>query len=194
MTSEEIHSSLDKMLENPKAKTFLNHLVRSYVPITNVEKVFDRPTGDFKCVLTKDTLFSIQDIFEGIQTDEFKANFMSNLKSMFDENVDKTSPMAKLIGEKKMGVTGKDTTTFMSYSAFQDFYNWVITKSLKGDKHINWLLGSIRRSTFIKRAENIDDVELQNKINKVNKKSTSTFTLGEASDVLSNLKKKLDGE
>jgi len=195
MTQEEIHSILDKMLENPKSKTFINHLVRAYMPITNIQEVMDQPKGDFKCVITKDSLFSAQDIFEGIQTEEFKANFMNNLKSMFDEKADKTSPIAKLVGEKNMGVTGKDTTTFMSYLAFQEFYNWVITKSLKGDKHINWLLGSIKRSSFIERAENIQDVDVQNKIvNMKKKKPVTTFTLGDASDILSKLKKQMDSD
>ena len=143
MTQEQIHASLDKMLANPKSKNFLNHLVRSYLPITNVEKVWETPEKDFKCVITRDQLFSAADILKGIQTEEFKVDFMNHLKSIFSE--DKVeSPMAKLIGEKKMGVTGKDTTTYMSYPAFQEFYNWVITKTLKGDKHINWLLGSIK--------------------------------------------------
>jgi hypothetical protein len=56
MTTEEIHSSLDKMLENPKAKNFLNHLVRAYMPISNVEKVIDKPEGEFKCAISKDDL------------------------------------------------------------------------------------------------------------------------------------------
>ncbi len=30
MTKEQIETSLDAMLENPKAKTFLNHLVRAF--------------------------------------------------------------------------------------------------------------------------------------------------------------------
>jgi hypothetical protein len=47
MSQEKIHASLDAMLENPKAKTFLNHLIRSYMPITNVEKVWDTPKSNF---------------------------------------------------------------------------------------------------------------------------------------------------
>ena len=39
MTKEEIHNILDKMLTEQKSRNFLNHLVRSYCPITNVEKV-----------------------------------------------------------------------------------------------------------------------------------------------------------
>lgn len=194
MTQEQIHASLETMLANPKSKNFLNHLVRAYMPITNVTKVMDTPTGDFKCVITRDKLVSVQQILEGMETEEFKADLMTSLKNMFDEKADKTTPMAKLIGERKLGVTGKDTTTFMSYPAFQEFYNWVITKSLKGDKHINWLLGSIRRAAFIERAEKIGDSDVQQKVQNYKKKgqTSATFTLADSSDVLSKLKAQLE--
>jgi len=195
MTQEQIHASLDKMLANPKSRNFLNHLVRAYIPISNVEKVWDTPEKDFKCVITRDQLFSAADILKGIQTEEFKVDFMNHLKTIFSEEKVE-SPMAKLIGEKKMGVTGKDTTTYMSYPVFQEFYNWVITKSLNGDKHINWLLGSIRRTSFMERAEKIQDVGVQKKVEDFKKTtgSSSSYTLGDASDVLAKLKAKLENK
>lgn len=195
MNQEQIHASLDKMLANTKSRNFLNHLVRAYMPISNVEKVWDTPEKDFKCVITREQLFSVGDIMKGIQTEEFKADFMTHLKSIFSE--DKVeSPIAKLIGENKMGVTGKDTTTYMSYPVFHEFYNWVITKSLKGDKHINWLLGSIRRASFMERAEKIQDAGVQKKVENLKKVATSnsSYTLGDASDVLSKLKAKLENK
>jgi hypothetical protein len=194
MTTEEIHSSLDKMLENPKAKNFLNHLVRAYMPISNVEKVMDKPEGEFKCALSKDDLISVNEILEGIQTEEFKNDLMKSMKTMFDDNADKTTAMAKLIGEKKLGVSGKGTTTYMSVPVAQEFFNWVITKSLKGDKHINWLLGNIRRESFVKRAKNITDDKVQSTVSKLEKKAdrTATFTLGDANGMLAQLKAKME--
>jgi hypothetical protein len=196
MTTEEIHSSLDKMLENPKAKNFLNHLVRAYMPISNVEKVIDKPEGEFKCALSKDDLISVQEILEGIQTEQFKSDLMKSMKTMFDDNADKTTAMAKLIGEKKLGVTGKGTTTYMSVPVAQEFFNWVITKSLKGDKHINWLLGNIRRESFVKRAQNITDDKVQSTVKKLEKRAdrTATFTLGDTNGVLAQLKAKLENK
>lgn len=192
MTSEQIHASLDNMLANPKTKNFINHLVRSYIPATKIEKVLEAPKGDFKCVITKEPLISVQGIFEGMNTEDFKNDFMDHLKSMFAEERVET-PMSKLLGEKKLAFTGKDTTTFMSYTAAQEFYNWVITKSLKGDKHINWLLGSVNRNTFMKRAASIDDQDVQKKVAKQKKTSgASTYSLGEASDILSKLKAKME--
>lgn len=194
MTQEQIHASLDNMLANPKSRNFLNHLVRAYMPVSNVEKVWETPAKDFNCVITKEPLFSTQDILKGIQSDEFQTAFMNNLKSMFDESIELKSPIAAVIGDRKMAVTGKDTTTFMSVQAFQTFCDWVITKSLKGDKHINWLIGGINRNSFMKRAANIQDEEVQNKVKKNNaaKDRTATYTLGDASEALLKLKQQLE--
>lgn len=194
MSQEQIFASLDEMLANPKSRNFLNHLVRSYVPFTKVEKVWDRPKGDFKCVITRESLFSTQDILEGIQSEEFKKNFMESLKLAFDESTDKTSAVAKLVGDKKMGVSGEGTTTYMSYETFQHFYDWVITKSLKGDKHINWLLSSLRRDVFVNRAKSINDSDVQKQVNKMApaSKKQATYTLGDASGALLKLKEQLE--
>lgn len=191
MTQQEIHAHLDGMLANPKTKNFLNHLVRAYFPITNVDKVWEKPKGLFKCVITGDELFSVQDILQGIQTEEFKKDFMDNLKSVFSDEPKTEHPIAKLIGERKMGVTGTNTTTFMSYPTMQEFYNWVITKSLKNDKHINWLLRSIKKSSIIERAEGIEDAEVQQKVQELKKKAneSATYTLGET-DAFKKLKEK----
>lgn len=193
MNQEEIFSTLDEMLTNPKSRNFLNHLVRSYVPFTRVTKVWDKPKGDFKCVITKQSLFSTQDILEGIHTEEFKKEFLDTLKIAFDETTEKTSVVAKLVGDRKMGVTGEGTTTFMSYEAFQHFYDWVITKSLKGDKHMNWLLSNVKREVFALRAKTINDSEVQKQADKIAPpRKQATYTLGDASGALLDLKKQLE--
>jgi hypothetical protein len=194
MNQEQIFASLDEMLANPKSKNFLNHLIRSYVPLNKVQKVLDRPKGDFKCVITRESLFSTQDILEGIQSEDFKKNFMDSLKLAFDESTDKTSAVAKLVGDKKMGVFGEGTTTYMSYESFQHFYDWVITKYLKGDKHINWLLSSFTRDVFVNRAKSINDSDVQKQVNKMEpiSKKQATYTLGDASSALLKLKEQLE--
>ena len=194
MTTEQIHASLDEMLTNPKSKNFLNHLVRAYMPVSNVDKVWDQPKGDFKCVLTRTPLISVGEVMQGMQTEEYKADFMKGLKGLLDENTKYENPVVKLLGDKTLGLTGKDTTTFMSFSAYQGFMDWVITKALKGDKHINWLLGSIRRDSFIGRAEGIQDETVQKKVQQIakQKQTSTTYSMGDASDVLAKLKAKME--
>jgi hypothetical protein len=193
MNKQEIFAKLDGMLADSKKRNFLNHLVRSYVPISKVEKVFDKPKGPFVCVLTNTKLFSIQDIFEGTQTEEFKKDFFDSLKLALDDKTPSITPMKKLIGERKLGVSGEKTTTFMSLDVFQEFFDWVITKSLSGDKHINWLLGDIRRESFLERAKQIGDENVQNRVKKLEpKKRGATYSLGDASEALLKLKEQLE--
>jgi hypothetical protein len=195
MTNEQIFKTLDEMLTNPKKRNFLNHLVRSYMPITNVRKV-DITPKTFKCVLTNANLFSINDVLEGIETEQFKIDFMSSLKSIFDENAPKINPYINIVKGKELGVTGKETTTFMSYSAFQVFFDWVITKSLQNDKHINWLLGSIRRESFVNRAEGLNNPELKDTIKKIKRDNnvfkTTSYSLGDVNDALLKLKAQME--
>lgn len=193
MNKDEIFSKLDAMLADSKKRNFLNHLVRSYVPISKVERVFDKPKGPFNCVLTNVQLFSLQDVLEGTQTEEFKKDLFDSLKLALDEKNPSITPIKKLIGDKKLGVSGENTTTFMSLESFQSFFDWVITKSLNGDKHISWLLGAIRRESFLERAKEFGDENLQTKVKKIEpKKRGATYSLGDASDALLKLKENLE--
>jgi Zn-dependent M16 (insulinase) family peptidase len=195
MTQEQIHASLDKMLENPKAKTFLNHLVRAYMTITNLVIVMEKPKNDFKCVLTRETLLSVKDI-KNLLDEKEGAFFNDNLKKALDNKNEKDA-VEKLLDGKKLGVTGKETTTFMTYPAWQSFVDWVLTKALNGDKHINWLLGGIRRASFIERAESINDAGVQRKVDNFKnngKPKVATFSLSDSTDVLSKLKAELEAK
>ena len=192
MTKEEVYASLDKMLENNKSRNFFNHLIRAYIPTSNINKVFDKPEGDFKCAISTDTLISTQEILEGIHTEEFKSDMMTSLKTIFDDKADKTTPMAKLIGEKKLGVTGKDTTTFLSAQVAKDLVDWVTTKILIGDKHINWLMGSINQASFGRKVKSSNTS--QKKVEKTIEKNdrTAKFQLGDTNGALAALKAKFE--
>lgn len=193
MTSEEIKTELDRLYADKKARNFFNHLVRAYFPVNKVEKVFMKPRGPFNCVISKEKLISTSEIIEGINSNVFQSDFHNHLKSMFDAATSAEHPMTKLIGDRKMAVSSEDTNTNMAFSTFQVFYDWVVTKMLTGDKHINWLLKDITRSSFMDRASTINDPVLQKKVKNVQKSETkvATFALGEF-DALKELKAKLD--
>jgi hypothetical protein len=152
MTTEEINASLDSMLANSKSKPFLNHLIKSYFPSTNVARLLEAPKGDFKCVLTRVSLESA--------------------KELSDEN--------------KLGVTGKATTRFMSNSAYKVFEAWVLDKAKSGDKHIHWLLKTIKGDKP-KPTNN-------NEAPKAPVFKQATFTLSDGNDFLSKLKAKLESD
>lgn len=194
MTSEQINNKLDELYENKKARTFFNHLVRAYFPVNKVEKVFTKPRGPFRCVLTNEQLISTSELLAGIHTKEFNSDLNEHLKTMFNTSSNSEHPMTKLIGNRKLGVTSEDTTTNMAFSTFQVFYDWIVTRMLKGDKHINWLLKDITRSDFLDRAKNINDPDVQNKIKGIKpviQSKQATFTLGDLT-ALQELKKRMD--
>jgi hypothetical protein len=165
------------------------------MPESNVKKVLTTPSNlaDFKCVLTREPLISVDDIVSITRTPEFQEKLKNSSAYSVDE---KTGEALRIVTDgRKSGVTGKDTTTFMSDTAYQIFADWIVLKALNSDKHINWLLASIRRSTLIKRAENIQDVTVQRKVDNfknAGKQKGATFTLADSSDVLLKLKASLE--
>jgi len=196
MTSEQISKKLDELYNNKKSRTFFNHLVRAYFPVSKVEKVFTKPRGPFKCVITNENLISTEEILIGITTKQFEEDFHGHLKTMFDASTEAEHPMTKLIGDRKMGISSEGTNTNMAFSTFQIFYDWVVTKMLMGDKHINWLLKDISRNDFMDRAQTIKNPFLQKKVKNVKKIKTpqATYTLGDAGGALQALKAKMEGK
>jgi hypothetical protein len=196
MLNEKIVASLNAMLENPKAKPFLNHLVKSYVPLKKVVKVMDSPTEKFKCVISTESLCSVSDVMNSLESEEYKDLFFKNLKNFLSDKDTDRDAITNLLNGKKLGVTGTDTTTYMSLPAFFVFYDWVITKSLTGDKHINWLLGGIRHQAFLERAEKIANKEVQTKVSKMKKSDSGTksasYTLADVNNGLAALKAKME--
>jgi hypothetical protein len=196
MTTTEINTKLEELYADKKARNFFNHLVRGYFPVNKVEKVFTKPRGPFKCVITNEVLISTSEILAGIHTKEFEDDFQGHLKTMFDATTSAEHPMTKLIGDRKMAVSTEDTNTHMAFSTFQVFYDFIVTKMLMGDKHINWLLKDITRDSFMGRAETIQNPLLQKKVKNVKKTQTknATFTLGDAGGALQALKAKMEGK
>jgi hypothetical protein len=143
MTTEQINKSLDDLLTNPKSKNFLTHLIKSYFPVTKITRVSEKPRGQFICVLTRNKLIS----FNEVLAEAFSQTYKDDLK-IFWENItknfiDKESPISEILHNKNVGITGKDTETFMSYGAYLGFLDWLENKINSSDKHINWVVRSI---------------------------------------------------
>ena len=185
MILEDINKKIEELYADKKAKNFFNHLVRAYIPPTKVSGVLEKPkTVELRCVITKELSISIAEILEGIETEEAKKEFKDNLKS----------PLQELTGDKHLAVTVTDTRTCMSQPAYQAFYEWVITKMLSGDKHINWLLKDVRKDLMHKDVKKIDNPKVKKALNKIKRSKPpkpATFTLGDLS-VLQEIKNKME--
>lgn len=196
MSREDIFKELDKIYDNKKARNFLNHVIRAYFPNSKVEKVFVKPKGTFKCVIAKDKLVSVNQILTGVQSEEFKNDFFSYMHNMFNTNIDVPTPIEKLIDGRHLAVQGSNTNTYMSAQTYVVFYDWVLTKFMKGDKHIGWLLKDINMNNFMDRAETLDDDEVRKVVKKKRKKedgNRATFALGDLSS-LQELKNKMNNK
>lgn len=185
MSKENIIKQLDSLLENKNSRGFLNHLVKSYLPVNNVDKVFIKPKGSFRCSLSKSQLISVNEVLEGMQTEEYKENFMKYLHTMLNPDVEVETPVATLLNGRMLAVQGAKTDTFMALPTYHVFQEWIVDKMLKGDKHINWLMRS--NSPFGKKKS-----KKGKKKEPVVKEVRATYSLGDLSE-LQKLKEKLKG-
>lgn len=196
MQTEKIHKKLDKLFEDEKSRNFINHLVRSYLPIGKADKVWEKPKGKFRCVLTNTPLISIGELMDGMNSEEYKQDFLSHLKTFTSEEKNTEHPIKKFLNGRVIGFSSEKTDTAMCQEAYQAFYDWVITKMLTGDKHINWLVNSMKRNSFIDRAEELaTDDESKAALKRIKKSSKNgkkaTTKLGDL-DALQQLKNKME--
>lgn len=151
MSRENIMKELDDLLENKASRGFLNHLVKAYLPVTNVEKVFMKPKGSFKCSLSKESLISVNEIIKEMHSDEYKDNFMKYLHNMMNPDTEMETPVSALLNGRMLAVQGTKTDTLMALPVYHVFQEWIIQKTLQGDKHINWLMRA--NNPFAKKSE-----------------------------------------
>ena len=199
MTSEQIREKLDNMYTGTSSRGFINHMIKAYFPMDKVEKVWETPKGKFRCAITNEPLFSVNDMLTVLHSEETKNAFMEGLKAAVDKPSDKISVMTDTIKDaiknKKMGLTGKDTDTFISQPAYQEFFNWLTNKILTGDKHINWVVRQMRDNAIIDKIEDALPEEDKGKVKSlrtiVQKPKTATFA---DLEVLQQLKAKFEAE
>ena len=191
MTKEQIHAYFDNMLENHKSRNFLNHLIRAYMPTSNITWVLSDTQAELKCAITGEKLTPMHEVIDNFEPKDLKDSFVKTLKNLFE---DSSVQFEKYVGDKKVAFTGKDTTTHLSFDVAKELIDWVITKSLSGDKHINWLLGKIKHTSFVNIAKKSNNEKIALKAQKIEDKNDNRakFKLGDANVALAALKAKLE--
>jgi len=197
-------TKIQKLYENEKSRSFVNHLINSYLPVHKIHKVFvfedDKPTH--KCCICNKKLISINEIFSSVKDnkDEFMKTFISSMKKhvkgeaiTIDDN-----PYVKIIGKDKiLAYTGEKTNTYMCHACSQDLLNMVQYAMLCGDTNINYQVNKMRRTELFDTFKNnpsLDesDVNTVERIQKkVEKTSNHKATFGDL-EVLQQLKKKME--
>lgn len=193
-------TKIQELYETPKAKGFVNHLIRSYLPINKIEKVWDWNEGQkHTCNVCGQKLVSIEEVLAATQKPEFMENFIEGIKKDLsgEKRTRDDNPYVKAIGKDKvLGFTGQKTDTCMCMKCCEDLLNMVQTGILMGDKNINYQVNQMRRDqVFNHFTENpkIDDAEKEQvkEIKKRVDKKKGITTFGDL-EVLQRLKKKME--
>jgi hypothetical protein len=141
--TEEIVKKLDAMYENPKSKGFVNHMIKSYSYLKNVNKVDNSVKSLFTCSLTNKRLASMSEVAKmGLSEDEIKS-FDFDLMSMVKGQKESTTFTNEYKG-KRLAFTSNETTTFISYEALVGLLAWIDLKLEAKDKNIYWLVNSVK--------------------------------------------------
>lgn len=141
--TEEIIKKLDEMYENPKSKGFVNHMIKSYSYLKNVNKLENSVKALFTCSLTNKRLVSINEISKSELTEDVIKSFDFDLSSMIKGQKDSTSFTNEYKG-KRIAFTSNETTTYISYEALVGLLAWIDLKLEAKDKNIFWLVNSVK--------------------------------------------------
>ena len=206
-TQEQINEEISKKIEEiyqrknkdgkPTGKNFITHLLRAYFPIGKAVKVLDIPEKPMKCAITGHKLFALGELWNEMHTEEYKANFMKNLRVAFDPDSKEKieNPFSKIVNGRVVGITGQDTDTYLCQEAYECLFNWYANKILRDDKHIGWVAHDMRKkATITAIREKLPEAEDQKKIDRIEKISKhpqrATMSLGDMS-ALKELQEKL---
>lgn len=197
-------SKIEELYENEKAKGFVNHLIRAYLPTAKIMKIWEFKSGQkHVCNVCGQKLVSITETLEKLQTnkDEFMKSFMDSIKKDLDGETQtrEDNPYVKIIGKDKvLGMTGEKTDTCMCMRCCQDLLHLVQNGMLMGDKNLNYQVKQMQRDVVFKKFDEspaIDD-EAKKQVKEIKKrvdKDRKITTLGDL-QVLQDLKKKMEDD
>jgi hypothetical protein len=193
-------TKVQELYENPKAKGFVNHLIRAYLPVNKIEKVWGWEKNHKRtCNVCGQKLVSVGELLEAVKKPEFMENFIDNMKkSVNGEEIKREdNPYLKAVGtDKVQGYTGQKTDTCMCHQCCQDLLNLVTNGMLCGDKNLNYQVNQMRRDeVFNHFSESPNLVEQDKKkvedIKKKVDKDRKITTFGDL-EALQELKKKME--
>lgn len=195
-------TKIQELYENPKAKGFVNHLIRAYLPTAKIEKVWEWEKKHKRtCNVCGHKLVSVGELLDATRKPEFMESFMENMKAHINgkEIKREDNPYLKAVGtDKVQGFTGQKTDTCMCHQCCQDLLNLVTNGMLCGDKNMNYQVNQMQRDAAFKPfldSPAIDD-EAKEKVKEIKKKvdkDRKITTFGDL-ETLQELKKRMEEE
>jgi len=193
-------TKIEQLYDDPKAKGFVNHLIKAYLPTAKIQKVWDWKEGQkHTCNVCGQKLVTIGELFAVTQTEQFKTDFIDGLKKQIkgEASVKDDNPYIKALGkDKQLGYTGQKTDTCMCHQCCQDLLNLVTNGMLCGDKNLNYQVKQMQRDqVFNHFAESPHlDKEDKEKVQEIKKRVDKTKVITTFGDLqaLQDLKKKME--
>lgn len=193
-------SKIQELYDNEKSRGFVNHLIRSYLPVYKVEKVWEFKKGQkHRCNVCGQSLLSIEEAMKNMREnqDAYMADFMQNLKDEINQKEVKREDRAIVKHISKgsvLGFTGEKTDTCLCHTCVTQLLELTQNGIFSGDKNISYQMNQMRRDEVFKQFESdtIDEgrkEEVKQLKKKVNKQKGATFGDLEA---LQKLKEEMD--
>lgn len=136
-------TKINDLYSQSKSRSFVLHLVRAYVPVYKLQKVFEKDTKNMKCCLCGTKLISVDELFQKTIGTEgvMEAAFNHTVDKMLnpeahvnDKRID--NPIIKAIDGKVQGFTGDKTETKICLHCFEELLSFTQDKILTQDKQI----------------------------------------------------------
>lgn len=198
MDKKTFNTRLDKMYDGEKSRQFVNHIIRSYFPVSKIKKVWEAPRGVFKCAISGELLISGNQIISKLSTTSNEGDYLEFIYMVLtDDNFFEKHVMESKLQGKEMAITGQKTTTIIGLETYRDLYLWFIGKVLSGDEHLYGIVKGLKSPQLIQSLKNIastpEEIKIADSFDKPKNATSGSYTLGDLG-VLQQLKDKMNGK
>ena len=198
MTDQEIYKKIEETYNSEKGRGFITHLLRSFFPINKTEFLWSKPEkGQIRDCITTERLACKDELFELLTSDESRTAFSDNLRAASKATMDgdktyETPDSVKELQKKgaPLALTSKGSNKYLSEQTFEEFYNFITSEMLKGNKHINWVINDEKSKEMVKQGY-IKTKKEEKVVKKVIKRAKISLS---DNPVLQELRKQLEKE
>ena len=197
-------TKIQELYENPKSKGFVNHLIRAYLPMYKVLKLWEfKKEQKHVCNVCGQKLFDIEEAFKAISENKesITKDLTESLSKMAKGETQKRkdNPYVKAIGvDKVQAFTGEKTDTCLCMQCVQDLLDLTQTGFAMGDKNISYHINQMQRDKVFEQftknpALNEEEKDKVKEIKKRVDKKRKVTTFGDL-EILQKIKEKMEKE
>lgn len=195
-------TAIQKLYEDPKSKNFVNHLIRSYLPINKPTKVWEfEDKKPHKCNVCSHDLIDLGTVIVRMHSsDEYMKDTIEQMRKEVCEGEviprEEKAVIKHITHGAIMAWQGEKTTTYLCADCIKELLNMVTNGILMGDKNIIWLTNQMKRDqvfTHFKESPVLNPEEKE-KVEVIKKQADKKkMTFGDL-EVLQQLKAKMEAE